>query len=88
MPWWRFIPCGRHYRDPHRSSLKTVAEEDQNLHRVSHELMITGWMVLALQFWLLIASSPPLVVQEGFRKLRIVKNKDFGDSGVFARLLR
>ena len=46
MPWWRFIPCGRHYRDPHRSSL-IVAEEDQNLHRVSHELMITGWMVLA-----------------------------------------
>jgi hypothetical protein len=37
MPWWRFVPCRRHYRDPHRSSLKTVAEEDQNLHRVSHE---------------------------------------------------
>ena len=37
MPWWRFIPCGKHYRDPHRSSLKTVAGEVQNLHRVSHE---------------------------------------------------
>jgi hypothetical protein len=29
------------------AALKTVAEEDQNLHRVSHELMIAGWMVLA-----------------------------------------
>jgi hypothetical protein len=37
MPWWRFIPCGKHCRDPHRSSLKTVAGEVQNLHRVSHE---------------------------------------------------
>jgi hypothetical protein len=30
------------------AALKTVAEEDQNLHRVSHEVMIAGLMVLAL----------------------------------------
>jgi hypothetical protein len=29
------------------AALKTVAEEDQILHRVSHELMIAGLMVLA-----------------------------------------
>jgi hypothetical protein len=29
------------------AALKTVAVEDQNLHRVSHELMIAGLMVLA-----------------------------------------
>jgi hypothetical protein len=33
------------------------------------------------------ACSPPLVVQEGFRKLRIMKNPDFGDSGVLTRFL-
>ena len=30
------------------AALKTVAEEDQTLHRVSHEVMIAGLMVLAL----------------------------------------
>lgn len=30
------------------AALKTVAEEAQTLHRVSHEVMIAGLMVLAL----------------------------------------
>jgi hypothetical protein len=30
------------------AALKTVAEQDQTLHRVSHEIMIAGLMVLAL----------------------------------------
>jgi hypothetical protein len=29
------------------AALKTVTEEDQNVHRVSHELMIAGLIVLA-----------------------------------------
>jgi len=30
------------------AALKTVAEQDQILHQVSHEVMIAGLMVLAL----------------------------------------
>jgi hypothetical protein len=33
------------------AALKTVAEEDQNLHQVSHELMIAGLIVLDFAVW-------------------------------------
>ena len=33
------------------AALKTVAEEDQNLHQVSHELMIAGLIVLTFAVW-------------------------------------